>query len=230
MQQYLPILTKCALFRDMSNEDILHISHCLNIKTRSFPADSYLFFMNDIVNSIGIIVEGEVEVVKETIAGGRHIIAILHPSDLFGEGIVCTKSRQAPVTVRTRTPSTICFLPFEFVIKTCHNSCSFHTELIRNMMSILGEKNLQLNYKIDLLTLKGMREKLATYLLMFSAQVGTEEFNLPFNRNELAEFLNVSRTSMSRELGHMKEEGLIDYHLNRVKILDKEAMLSFIDE
>ena len=97
-------------------------------------------------------------------------------------------------------------------------------------MMLLGEKNLLLNRKIDILTLKGMREKIATYLLTLSNQVGASSFNLPFNRNELAEFLNVSRTSMCRELSKMKDEGLIDYHLNRVKILNYDALIDCLDE
>lgn len=229
MQIYLPILKKCALFKNMSDNDILNIVHCMDITPRSFPADSYLFFLNDTVNAVGIILEGEVEIVKETIAGGRHIIAILHSSDIFGEGIVCTSNRRSPVTAKTRTPATICFIAFEKILTTCSHSCSFHTHLIHNMMLILGEKNLFLNHKIDLLTLKGMREKLATYLLTFSTQVGSHQFNLPFNRNELAEFLNVSRTSMCRELSRMKDEGMIDYHLNRVKILNLDALIDCLE-
>lgn len=230
MQRYLPILRKCALFHNMSDNDILNIIHCMDITSRTFQADSYLFFLNDTVNSVGIILEGEVEIVKETITGGRHILSILSDSDIFCEGIVCTSTRISPVTARTRTAATICFIPFERILKTCSNSCDFHTHLIHNMMLILGEKNLFLNHKIDLLTLKGMREKLATYLLTFSKQVNSNQFNLPFNRNELAEFLNVSRTSMCRELGRMKEECLIDYHLNRIKILDMDALIDCLED
>lgn len=230
MQKYLPIFRNCALFHNMTDNDILSITHCMDITPRTYPADSYLFFLNDTVNAVGIILEGEVEIVKETIAGGRHIIAILHPSDIFGEGIVCTSTRQSPVTAKIRTDGTICFLPFDRLLTTCSHSCSFHTQLIYNMMLILGEKNLLLNQKIDLLTLKGMREKLATYLLTFSKKVESNQFNLPFNRNELAEFLNVSRTSMCRELGRMKEEGLIDYHMSRVKILDIDGLIDCLEE
>ena len=86
-----------------------------------------------------------------------------------------------------------------------------------------------LNQKIDLLTLKGMREKLINYLVNFSSHVNSLQFTLPFNRNELAEFLNVSRTSMCRELGRMKEDGLIDYHLNHIQILDLEQMLACLE-
>lgn len=230
MQTYLPMLRHCALFQSMSEEDILHIAHCMDLTPRTYRPDSYLFLLGDIVNSVGIILDGEVEIVKESITGGRHIIAILTTSDLFGEGIVCTSTRRSPVIARTRTSATICFLPFERLLSTCGRACGFHTRLIHNMMLILGEKNLLLNRKIDLLTLKGMREKLATYLITYSNQVHATKFYLPFNRNDLAEFLNVSRTSMCRELGRMKEEGLIDYHRNEVRLLDLNALIQCLED
>lgn len=229
MNKYLPILRKCAIFRNMNDAEILSMIQCLNATMRSYAPDSYLFFHNDVVNYVGIVLEGETEVVKETVSGSRHIIAILHPSDIFGEGIVCTTKRQSPVTVRTRTNTTVCFIPFERILTTCSSACTFHTQIIHNMMLLLGEKNLMLNQKIDLLTLKGMREKLINYLVNFSSHVNSLQFTLPFNRNELAEFLNVSRTSMCRELGRMKEDGLIDYHLNHIQILDLEQMLACLE-
>ncbi len=230
MQRFLPILKKCTLFSNLTDDDILHIAQCMRLSVRSYPADSYLFLVNDTVDSVGVVLDGEVEIAKESIIGGRHIIAILQSADIFGEGIVCTSNRQSPVIVRTRTITNICYLPFERLLRTCSNSCSFHTQLIYNMMLILGEKNLHLNRKLELLTLKGMREKIATYLLMIYQQSGTLQIELPFNRNELAEYLNVSRTSMCRELRYMKEDGLIDYHMNHIKILDLDALMECLEE
>lgn len=226
MQSYLPIFRKCALFRNMSDSDILSITQCMDITPRSYPADSYLFFQNDTVTSIGIVLQGDVEIVKETLSGDRHIISVVQSSEIFGEGIVFTSNQKSPVTARTKTDSLICFFCIDKITKTCGRACNYHVSMIQNMMTILGEKNFFLNRKIELLTLKGMREKIASYLLMLSDTFQSHQFNLPFNRNELAEFLNVSRTSMCRELGRMKEEGLIDYHLNCVKILDIDALIA----
>lgn len=230
MHSYLPILRKCALFQNMTDDDILSITTCMNLTPRSFPSDSYLFFLNDTVTSIGIVIRGEVELVKETRSGSRHIISVVQSSEIFGEGIVCTSSQKSPVTARTKTDALICFFPYERILRTCGSACNYHLTLIHNMITLLGEKNFFLNRKIDLLTLKGMREKIVTYLLMLSDHFQSNQFNLPFNRNELAEFLNVSRTSMCRELGRMKEEGLIDYHLNRVKLLDVDALIECLAE
>jgi CRP-like cAMP-binding protein len=145
---------------------------------------------------------------------------------MFAEGIVCTADRISPVTVKTKEQSKVLFIPFERIVKTCGNSCEFHAQLIRNMMLVLSEKNYNLNQKIELLMLKGMREKLATYLLSESRKHNSLTFQIVPNRNELAEFLNVSRTSMCRELAKMRDEGLLDYYQNSFKILALEELKS----
>ena len=143
---------------------------------------------------------------------------------MFAEGIVCTTARISPVTVQAMEDAKILLIPYERITKTCGKACAFHLGLIQNMMIILGEKNMILNYKLDILTLKGMREKLASYLLKASLESGSGTFQIPLNRTELADFLNVSRTSMCRELTRMKDEGLIDLYGRSFKIMNKEGL------
>jgi CRP-like cAMP-binding protein len=178
----------------------------------------------DVVNYVGIVLSGTLEIIKENPAGARYIMSFLEPSRLFGEGIVCTSKRISPVTVRVKENAQILFIPYERIIKTCENSCIYHIQLIRNTMSILGDSNMELNYKIDLLMLKGIREKLASYLLNESNNQNSLTLQIIPNRNELADYLNVSRTSMCRELGRMKELGLIDYYRNTFRIISVDNL------
>ncbi|MEG0502735.1 MAG: helix-turn-helix domain-containing protein, partial [Cellulosilyticaceae bacterium] len=139
-----------------------------------------------------------------------------------------TARRISPVTVRTKGKTKILFIPYEKVITSCGNTCTFHIQLIKNMLMVLGEKNYALNNKIDYLILKGMRKKLITYLLAQAKVQNSMAFNINLNRNELAEYLNVSRSAMSRELSRMKEEKLIDYYKNGFKIMNVECLREFI--
>ena len=230
MKEYLPILRKCPLFFSLQDAEILSILACIAEPKREYTPDSYLFFLNDQVDSLGIVLDGTVEVIKETIAGNRHILNMLYAGDLFGEGIVVTANRNSPVTVRCRTNVELIYIPYSRLIHSCSNACHFHTTIIQNLCQILGDKNYFLNQKIDLLTLKGMRQRLALYLLNLSETTKSSQFTLPFNRNELADFLNVSRTSMCRELGRMKEEGIIDFQKNKIHILDHEALITVLSD
>lgn len=228
--EYIKIIKSSPLFHQIEDAFLSHTLSCLNVQVKQYPSNDYVFFQEDIIDYIGIVLQGELELLKETYSGNRHIIAILQQSDLFGEGIVCTKNRHSPVTVRTKTDSVILCIPYKNIITTCESSCSFHHQLIYNMMTILGEKNYILNHKIDLLMHKGMKEKIATYLLNIAKHQQSNDITLPMNRNDMAEYLNVSRPSMSRELGRMREEGLIDYHKNKFTILDKDGLIDCIEE
>ncbi|MDF2822169.1 MAG: hypothetical protein K0R15_2617 [Clostridiales bacterium] len=224
MEQYIDIIMKCPLFNDINKEELLHLINCLNVRVKSYKSDEYVFLTGDEVNYIIIILSGSIEALKENLAGNRHIIALLEPSDLFGEGIVCTKKRISPISTRAKENSTLLFIPYEKVTISCGNACTFHNHLVRNMMLLLGEKNYILNKKMDLLMLKGMREKLASYLLNETHIHKALTFNITLNRTELAEYLNVSRTSMCRELGRMQDEGIIDYYQNSFKIISPSLL------
>lgn len=224
MEAVYPMLEKCPLFDQIREAEYKALITCMKAHLRKFSQDDYVFLAGSQINYIGIVVTGAVEIVKENLAGDRLILDVLGPVSLFGEGIVCTRDRIAPVSVHVKETAQILFIPYERIIRTCGSACGFHFQLIQNMMMILGEKNFRMNTKIELLMLKGMRQKLATYLIHESQNRHSLSFDIPLNRNQLAEYLSVSRTAMSRELSRMKEEGLLDYYQNSFKILELEQL------
>lgn len=223
------ILQRAPLFRGHTLEEIIKLLPCLNTTTKNYDADELILTQGSIVQYIYIILEGQIEIAKENFAGQKNIVSVLAPGNIFGEGVVCSKERIAPVLATALTKATILLIPYERVITGCEHGCSFHYSLIRNMMLLLGEKNYQLNVKMDLLLLKGMREKLVTYLLSEAQHSASLSFTTNLNRNQLADYLNVSRTSMCRELSRMKDEGLIDYYQNSFKILDQKKLYEALD-
>lgn len=229
MEQYYEILKKCPLFRRIDENDMGALMGCLNVKVKSFEADEYIFFAGDEINAIGIVLQGMIEIMKENLSGNKHIVAFLGASDMFAEGIVCTERRISPVTVRMKEAGKILFIPYERIIKSCGTGCNFHITLIQSMMVVLGERNVRLNRKLELLTFKGMREKIASYLLGESNERGSNMFQIMLNRTELSDYLNVSRTSMCRELARMKDEGLIDFYGNSFKLINKTALAQCLE-
>lgn len=229
MENFTPILKNCALFRRMSEKEIEQLIKCLDAQIRSHQEGDYIFFAGDEINTVGIVLSGMIEVMKENLAGDKHILAFLGPADMFAEGIVCTVRRISPVTVRVKENARILFIPYERIVKSCGKSCEFHISLIQNMMIVLGEKNVNLNRKLELLALKGMREKIALFLLNEAKERSSSMFQILLNRTELADYLNVSRTSMCRELARMKEEGMIDFYGNSFKIMNKELLAQCLE-
>lgn len=120
----------------------------------------------------------------------------------------------------------ILFLPISKISQPCCNVCDFHQQLIRNMLNIVAVKALNMNSRINYLKMRGMREKLSAYLFEQYRLTGSRNFLLPVNRDQLADFLNVSRPSMSRELGRMKAEGIIDFYRSAVTLKNLGALSS----
>ena len=130
MDHLYEVLKKCALFRRIDEKELGQLVHCLGAKVKSFKSEEYIFLSGDEINSVGIVISGIVEIMKENIAGNKHIVAFLGPADMFAEGIVCTVKRISPVTVRVKEDAKVLFIPYERIIKSCGNSCIFHINLI----------------------------------------------------------------------------------------------------
>ena len=217
-------LTTCPLFAGIGPEEIQAILACLNPAVREYKKNEYLAVAGEKFTGVGVVLTGRAMVTKENAAGNRVIIASLQTGDLFGEMVAFTGEKVWPATVLAQQRTEAFFLPPERIVGNCPRQCPGHRLLITNMLKILSEKALMLNRKVEYLTMRSLRGKIAAFLLEQARRAKTSTFMLPFNRNEWAEFLNVARPSLSRELGKMKADGLIDFHGASVKIIDGEAL------
>ncbi len=223
-EKHVDVLLKTALFRGLEKKEILAVLNCFQPRVEGFHANELIVISGDVFEEVGLILQGEASVNKENAAGNRMVMTILASGDLFGEVIAFSGQAKWPATVEAQSECQVLFLPRENIIGECPKMCTWHGVLIHNFLRIISERALFLNKKVEYLTIKSMRAKIATYLLEQYQRTRERSFTLPLNRNELAEFLNVSRPSMSRELGKMKDEGVIDYYLTSFKLLDLEAL------
>ncbi len=227
--KYQSILLKSMLFKNIEAGDLNVMLSCLKPKIVSFKRNDFLAIEGEYFDGLGIVLAGSVAIVKENAAGNRVIMDILSTSNMFGEIAAFSNKGIWPATVIAQEACTALFMSPQKIIGTCENSCRWHKLLILNMLSIVSNKALMLNRKVQYLTIKSMRGKICTYLLEQYKDSGNKTFMLSMKRNELADFLNVSRPSMSRELSRMKEEGLIDFHLSSFQIKDVETLKTQID-
>ncbi|GHV49629.1 Crp/Fnr family transcriptional regulator [Synergistales bacterium] len=171
------------------------------------------------VTAIGIVLSGGVHVLQEDFWGSRAILSHVAPGELFAEAFSCAGVGSLPVSVITTEPSEILFLDYKRVATTCSSSCAFHTGLIKNMMQILAGGNVMLTQKIEHLTRHTTREKLLSYLSEQARQAGQSAFEVPFNRQELADYLSVDRSAMSSELCKMRDDGILRFCKNHFELL-----------
>lgn len=222
MKKYLNILRKNCLFTGIDENDLENMLGCLSANVKSFSKNEIIYMAGNKISKVGIVVDGRVHLVKEDILGNRNIIAQIDIGQMFGEAFACAGTDNLPISVMASVNCTVMFIDYKKVITTCNNSCTFHHRLLENMLNILAMKNILLNNKIEHISKRTIREKVLSYLLEQAQQQGKTSFKIPFNRQELADYLCVDRSALSNELSKLRDEGKIEFNRCEFSILIKE--------
>lgn len=214
VEKYFEILKAVPLFQGLNEQEIGGMMKCLNAHMREFDEGNMIFQAGQKVATVGIVLEGSVQVVREDVHGNRIIMAEWGPKELFAEAFAPAEIDEIPVSVYASSKCRILFVDFKRIVTQCSSHCEFHSVLIRNMMKVLARKNIMLSNRIDILGKRSIREKLLAYFWAQAKAAKNPRISLPFNRNEMADFLCVDRSAMSRVLGDMQREGIIRFNKN----------------
>ena len=204
----LTILTECTLFHGLREAQIREMLPCLSARQSRFRRGQFLLRAGDRVAFAGILLSGEAEVLQEDFWGNRNLLAAVGPGDLFAEAFACAHA-VSPVSVLCKTDGSVLYLNVRAVFSPCEKACAQHKALSQNLIRVLAEKNMQLNEKAGFLSQRTTREKLLAYLSAQARRTGRASFRIPFDRQQLADFLSVNRSAMSAELSKMQREGLL---------------------
>lgn len=209
------------LFENIDNNSVLNLLQCIGIKTKTFGKNSKILKMGSKIDFLGIILEGSATISKTDTLNRITIIEELKINDIFGHNIVCCNIQKSPVDITTKNGCEVLFLPFEKVVTPCEKLCPYHLQLIKNVMKMISKRNSLLNDKIDIIAQKTIRDKIFSLLETYKKEEGG--FSIPYNREEMAKFLCVDRSALSRELCKMRDEGLILFNKNHFEILVKKV-------
>ncbi|MBQ1351852.1 MAG: Crp/Fnr family transcriptional regulator [Oscillospiraceae bacterium] len=212
MEKFQSVLCHTSLFAGMAWEETKTMLNCLGGTKRFYPAQSAVRSEGETITQVGVVLSGQVQIIYEDLFGHRSILKIVNAGEVFGEAMACMERQRIPFGVWTQEDSEILFLDYKRVIHTCSNACVFHQRLIANLVFALAEKNLELNQKIRCLSKRSTREKLLMYLSAQAKQADGPVFQIPFDRQSLADYLCVDRSAMSAELSKLKREGILDFH------------------
>ena len=227
MNLNLKVLEKVSLFSGMKAVDIESVLECLDSKERVYGKQQCIIQGGDEVPALGIVITGRVQVIREDILGNRMLVAGLGPADIFAESLASAGAKSSPVSVYANEDATILWLYIKRLVCTCSASCHYHSLLIENLLQLLAKKNLYLNNKMELLSKRTIREKIITFLLSEGKEQNSSSFDITMNRNEMAEYLCVDRSAMSRGLSKLQEEGIIQYKKNHFNILVDSQVIDY---
>lgn len=217
MKHFFDQLQHHPLFAGIAENEFKALLGCVQGRLQAYSKHEILLLAGDRVEHIGLVLSGTVQILRVDQDGKQTLLTELHEGELFGEVFACAAVAHSPVTVSAAVASEVLLLNYRKVITSCPSSCAFHQRLIENMLTLLAQKTLMLNQKLELLSKRTTRARLLTFFEQYGG--GRKQFTLPYNREELAASLCVERSALSAELSKMQRDGLIRSHRREIELL-----------
>lgn len=214
MKKYLDLLKNTELFSGIQEDEIQSMLGCLSAVKRHFDKGSYIFKIGEQVSAVALVLEGCVYIQREDYWGNLSILNEIEEGEIFGEAYAVPGSGGMENNAIAVRDCEVLFLDFHHILTVCSSSCRFHTLLIQNLFAVMAAKNRILAGKLRHMSQRTTREKLLSYLSEQSRKNRGPEFDIPFNRQQLADFLSVDRSAMSNELCKMRDEGILTFQRN----------------
>lgn len=215
------MLARVPLFAGIDREDLPGLLGCVNAWEREFQKGDVLLHRGDRTASLGLVLSGTVQVIREDFWGNRSVVGLVEAGEIFAESYALA-GQPLEVSVQAVSPGRVLFLNGEKMISGCAQVCGFHEQLSRNLLSLLARKNLMLTEKMRHMARKTTREKLLSYLSAQAVRAGAPEFDIPMDRQQLADFLGVERSAMSATLSRLRDEGVLEFHKSHFRLLRQE--------
>lgn len=219
MKQFIPILKQTKLFSGVGDDEIYSMLSCLGASLRVYKKGDFVLRQGELLNSILVLAEGNLHIQSDDYWGNRSILGEISAGEMFGEAYAAPESGALMNDVVAVTDSTVVYFDVNRILTTCSSACRFHAIVVQNLFFAISEKNRKLVQKLGVLSKRTTREKLISYLSEQAKKQNSASFSIPFNRQQLADFLSVDRSAMSNELCKMRDEGMIRFEKNRFILL-----------
>lgn len=219
IKDYLNTYKEVELFQGIEKNQIISMLECFRAYIKKYQKNEFMILFEENVDCIGVVLEGNVLMIKEDLFGNKTTLVNVKPKELFGETFACGQMIQSTVSFVAGADTKVLYLPYQKVLHSCKEECEVHYRLIENLVSLIAKKNIQLMQKIEVISKKTLREKIVAFLMIQGEKKKSQYFSIDMGRIKMAEFLCADRSALTRELKQMKQEGLIDYDKDMFRIL-----------
>ncbi|MDO4740089.1 MAG: Crp/Fnr family transcriptional regulator [Eubacteriales bacterium] len=219
MQKFDKILFLCPLFEGIEPNDLRAMTACLGAREVFVRKNEAIWSEGDAAQDVGILLGGGVQILRTDYYGSRSVMMQIAPGELFGETFACAGVPTVPVSALATEDSRILLINCQRLLTSCTNACAFHSRLIFNMLRIVAQKNLALHRRASINAHRTTRGKLMAYLLEEAKRAGSASFSIPFDRQALADYLEVDRSGLSAEIGKLSREGVLRCSKNEFTLL-----------
>ena len=210
--------TRNNLFYNISEEEQLSMMNCFKTYTKNYSRGEIKCFYADNDNSIGSIESGKACVIHSLLNGSQTILEYLNEGDIF-EQLFYFHGAKENISVEATSQCTVRFIDYEHIVKRCSRACSHHSQLVHNILCMISDKTQNVCEHLEVLSQRSIRERLNTYFEILACKADSNTFEIPFTMSALADYLSVDRSAMSRELGKMRDEGLLKIDRRKITLL-----------
>ena len=218
MIENLALRKRTKLFYGITENEMGAMLECLSAVKHSYQKGDYVFRRGERIASVAVLLEGRVHIQKVDYWGNQSILSEVSEGELFGEVYACLGGEEILNNAVAVKPSVVLFLDINRILTMCPSGCRFHERLVRNLLAVLASKNRMLTQKLEHMSQRTTRERLLSYLSEQSLKKGSSSFDIPFSRQQLADFLSVDRSAMSNELCKMRDEGILQFDKNHFEL------------
>ena len=205
-EEDLLFLSQTTLFQGTKPDEIQAMLQCLKAVLKCYPKDAILLHAGETTHVMGLVLSGSIHIENIDVWGNKSILSLVTKGQIFAETYACVSA------------CTVLFLDMAHLLCTCQNSCTHHNQIIQNLLMVSARKNLSLSRRILHTSPKSIRARVISYLSDQAAREGSLEVTIPFNRQQLADYLEVDRSALSNELSKMQKEGLLTVNRNTFRL------------
>ncbi len=219
MKKFIPVLKRTQMFSGIGEDEIESMLSCLGARLCNYKKGQYILRQGEHLSDVLVLAQGVAHIQRDDYWGNRSILNQISAGEMFGEAYVAPESGTLLNDVVALSECTVIFFDVKRMLTTCSSACRFHSMVVQNMFFAISEKNKKLVQKLTHMSKRSTREKLISYLSEEARKQGASKITIPFNRQQLADFLSVDRSAMSNELCKMRDEGMLRFEKNSFELL-----------
>ena len=209
----------CRLLKDLGEEGFCRICECMNVKELHLRNRQTFISESDPCNRIGIVVTGAVRLTRQRIDGGRNVLETIPENGVFGSTYVFRDVPTMGISMSAVGETIVLLFEIEKITRPCHKVCVAHLQFVRNLLTVMSQTTFALKQKLRILSQRTIRGRLMLFLNIRAKRAKSNEFDIPFDRQALADFLCVERSALSAEISKLRDEGVLESVKNHFKLL-----------
>lgn len=217
------LLGRSQLFADCTEADIRAMLTCLRAQEKRYAKDEIICHAGDEARWMGLVLSGRAVIERTDVLGTRSILGAVEPGEVYAETYACLPGSRLMVSVTAAAPTRVLVMDLRPLLAEDGAPCPHKMKLLRNLLTVAAQKNLALSRRSMHTAPKTIRGRLMAYLSWMRLEQGADVFTLPFNRQQLADYLDVDRSALSAEMSRLQREGILHFRKSRIELLLLES-------